>query len=407
MKNANDQKHIVLAWELGSNYGHLSKMLTLTRPFISKGYKVSFILRDLSHVQQLGVPDNINIYQSPFISGKQSAQYAPTNYSDILLGVGYSDLNKFVGALRGWITLFELLKPDLLICDHSPTALLAAKANGCKVVNFGTGFELVDLHEPFASLRLWEKVPQSSLVAADQSLLIKINKALKLNQKKGYSNLKSAFTVDQSYLCTLPELDPYIGRKNTPYWGPLMEMGSGVTPVWPKQDGFKVFVYVRPDIKIMLHLIKAMMSLNLSVLIHCIGGYTPKIDGIQNLENIHICEKPLNMSEIVKQADLILCHGGHGTVANALLAGIPLLLFPTQQEQKNTAVRLTNLGVALELKGQESQQQLKKKLNSFIKQEQFKSNMNVLKDKYQDFNITELVEDISQRCIDLCEEKNE
>ena len=44
------------------------------------------------------------------------------------------------------------------------------------------------------------------------------------------------------------------------------------------------------------------------------------------------------------QSDLVLCHGGHGTLSVALLAGRPLLLLPIYVEQLVVSRRVTEFG---------------------------------------------------------------
>ena len=46
-------------------------------------------------------------------------------------------------------------------------------------------------------------------------------------------------------------------------------------------------------------------------------------------------------------ADLVVCHGSHQVTAEALLAGKPLLLLPTQVEQFLTTRRVVRQGAAL------------------------------------------------------------
>ncbi len=62
--------------------------------------------------------------------------------------------------------------------------------------------------------------------------------------------------------------------------------------------------------------------------------------------HMHISARPLCLRELLHDCDLVLCEGGFGTVHAALLAGVPLLLFPTQGEQRLLVRRLETLGVA-------------------------------------------------------------
>lgn len=395
--------HIVFAWELGENYGHILKNMALARPLLLKGYKISFILRELSHVSQLKIESEIKIFQAPIWPKRVKAPGIVKNYSDLLLGIGYDNVHHLKGILAAWRTLFELLEPDLVICDHAPSALIAAKSKKIKVINFGTGFEVPEPQSPFSTLRPWDKIASSELVKSDQSLLQNINTCLLDSGVPSVTDLMSILRPDSNLLCTLPEIDPYIGRKNTPYWGPMMEVDKGASPEWPKTDGMKVFIYLRNDLKFLPHLLKALEILKYSVVIHFIGGVLPNINGLKQLKNIVISQQPLKMSEVMKQADLLICHAGHGVVANALLHGLPLMLLPTQQEQKNTVIRLVKLGIAIELNGKESQMQMKKKFRAIEHQNQYRENAQVVAKKYIDFDLAGQVDQLIEHCEHLLE----
>ncbi len=49
----------------------------------------------------------------------------------------------------------------------------------------------------------------------------------------------------------------------------------------------------------------------------------------------------LSYSQIMPEAALVVCHGGHGTVARALAAGVPVLTCPAAGDMNETAARIT------------------------------------------------------------------
>lgn len=53
----------------------------------------------------------------------------------------------------------------------------------------------------------------------------------------------------------------------------------------------------------------------------------------------------LSYSQIMPQASLVLCHGGHGTVARSLAEGVPVLTCPAAGDMNETAARITWAGV--------------------------------------------------------------
>jgi len=55
----------------------------------------------------------------------------------------------------------------------------------------------------------------------------------------------------------------------------------------------------------------------------------------------------LSYSQVMPEASLVICHGGHGTVARALAAGVPVLATPAVGDMAETAARISWAGVGL------------------------------------------------------------
>jgi UDP:flavonoid glycosyltransferase YjiC (YdhE family) len=55
-------------------------------------------------------------------------------------------------------------------------------------------------------------------------------------------------------------------------------------------------------------------------------------------------------SEVLRHADAVITHGGHGTVVKALAAGVPMVLLPHGRDQEDTAVRVSARGAGITLK---------------------------------------------------------
>jgi MGT family glycosyltransferase len=58
----------------------------------------------------------------------------------------------------------------------------------------------------------------------------------------------------------------------------------------------------------------------------------------------------LSYSQVMPQASLVICHGGHGTVARALSEGVPVLSCPAAGDMNETAARITWAGVGLSVR---------------------------------------------------------
>ena len=68
----------------------------------------------------------------------------------------------------------------------------------------------------------------------------------------------------------------------------------------------------------------------------------PSEDGLHIVPALE--PRPVDLPALAGQCDLIVSHGGHGTTAQALLAGIPILTFPQHLEQATLAHRVAAVG---------------------------------------------------------------
>ena len=96
--------------------------------------------------------------------------------------------------------------------------------------------------------------------------------------------------------------------------------------------------------------------------------------------------EPIKLDGLLNTCDLAVCHAGHGTLAACLMAGVPLLLLPTQLEQFLASLRVHELGagelVDLEVKKPADFDRL---LNTLLKTPSYQQKAQLFARKYQDF----------------------
>ncbi len=61
-------------------------------------------------------------------------------------------------------------------------------------------------------------------------------------------------------------------------------------------------------------------------------------------------QKRVPQLEILKQVDLVICHGGHNTVCEALSEGIPLMIAPIKDDQPIVAEQVQAVGAGIRVK---------------------------------------------------------
>jgi UDP:flavonoid glycosyltransferase YjiC (YdhE family) len=118
---------ILLAWELGNNLGHLSRLLPLGRRLRGHGHSLLAVVRDLALAARVLGPAGIPFIQAPRMSMASKVSTQPASYADVLRHTGWADTHQLWGMTQAWINVLRMFSPDLVVLDHSPTALLAAR----------------------------------------------------------------------------------------------------------------------------------------------------------------------------------------------------------------------------------------------------------------------------------------
>lgn len=121
-----------LAWELHGGADHLSSLARLARSLVARGHQVDFILRDLgvasAALGELMQHPHVALWPAPIWQQPSAPLGQPTcNSVDHLMQEGYASPSGLLGLATGWRTILQALDPDLLVADHAPTALLAAR----------------------------------------------------------------------------------------------------------------------------------------------------------------------------------------------------------------------------------------------------------------------------------------
>jgi UDP:flavonoid glycosyltransferase YjiC (YdhE family) len=132
---------ILYAWELGGGLGHMMRFLPLAKKLAARGHRVVAALRELRRAEQAFGAADIQYLPAPYLAWKVSEQIEPVRtYADLLQNVGCVRFEDLQILSRAWRTLFAMVRPDLVLCDHSPTALLAASLDEIPCAMIGTGF---------------------------------------------------------------------------------------------------------------------------------------------------------------------------------------------------------------------------------------------------------------------------
>jgi UDP:flavonoid glycosyltransferase YjiC (YdhE family) len=389
---------ILYTWELGADLGHIQRFLSLAPHLRARGHDVVLAAQDLSRAQNLPGAREYLIVQAPLWLPKvKNLPDLQANYADILQRQGYLDPTGLLGLAKGWRALFDLIAPQLLIADHSPTALLAARGLSFPRVTFGSGFFSPPRTTPMPSMHPQLNIPAQRLLDNERTVLPAINHVLAEFGQPAIVNLADLLDVDETFLMTPQELDHYRDRGPAEYMGPILSGEGGATPPWPDAPGKKVFAYIKSGHRLTERFFTQLLDGPFNVLAY-VPGLTEERCRIMQAPNIHFSPNPVDMRYATRHARIVLCHAGIGTILHALLAGLPLLLLPTFVEQCLMADNVVRIGAGTLIHDNAKDVDFNAHLRELTRNPQYAKRAKIFAARYTNVNADAILDRVVARC---------
>lgn len=336
---------ILFTWELGGGIGHLTPYLPMAEKLVERGHRLGFAVRDLSRMETVVGRLGDSYLQAPLrIRAVDDPVEPACSYAHILHNIGYSDPESLTGMVRAWRELYGLAAPDLLVCDHSPTALLAAVGTGIPTAAVGFGFFIPPDVSPLPPFRAWSELDAKRLADDEQRVLDSMNLVLGRLGAGPLERLSQLFQVDAQMLLTFAELDHYPQRGEARYLG-TGPADIGEPPDWPEGTGKRIFAYLKP-FESLSALLRALNELGNPTIVYGDGIEASTRQQFAS-RTLHFADRPQGIPRVAQQCDLAIMNGNHGTAVGMLLAGKPSLHIPLTAEQHVFAERVVDLGAGL------------------------------------------------------------
>lgn len=389
---------LLLAWELGGGMGHMSKLAALANYFTANGHQVAYALRDVNTAKHFHQTGQYIIYQAPVMGIRRSNTGAAYDCADMLLIRDYEDTAYLKSGVEQWREIFTDYQPDAVVCDHAPSARLAAYITKIPSYATGNGFSIPPLTTPLQTLQQIEDPDLERISNNEVRLNICINRLF-----AQYGLPKAARAVDvfyggQTFIRTFKELDQYPQREDTNFYGIPYNLIDGLDAVWPNYSDKKVFVYLYSSDPVLPRLLSVLHRLGIDTLFYS------KIDEIPlnfsiNSKHIKFSASPFNISEIADKCDLIVCRGGSNTVAAGLLQGIPLMTFPTHIEQQMTCKSLARQNLGVVLSQNADNKTLENSINYCLNSTEISEATTSFSTRYRNHNSEKAIENIAQQIL--------
>ena len=384
---------ILFTWELGKGSGHITPYIDLIKKLEQQGHVIYFAARSLNKVHRLFQETNTIYLQAPILNAPAVQQVKSIDsYAKILNNYGYAEAEQIAGMIKAWRNLYAIIKPDLVIFDFSPTALLAARDCTFKRLKIGTGFYTPTDITPTIGLATLQGGEQDTqqLLDFENSILNNINQALTLNQMTPLACFYDMHQADISLFSTFKELDYYPDREDANYIG-ISHSPAGLEPEWPEQPGTKVFMYLNP-FQTLPQLLDIINSKKLPTLVYAVD-VPEQFKEKYASDTLRFVDRPLDMHMIGKTADVAICNGNHGTLLELLLSGIPVLSLPLHAEQNIISRNVEKIGAGLTAP-QKTAEEMQTKLELLLNEDRFKTSAVAFAERHSNHDFETMSENL-------------
>lgn len=386
------------AWEFGANLGHIGTFLPIARDLRAHGHDVRWMVAHAGQAARLLDQEGFAWLQAPNFP-EIVLKTPPQNYADILLRFGYASAEDLLGLTVAWRELLTLTDSDMLLADHAPTAILAARTLGIPVMLFGNGFFVPPQVSPMPNMRPWVHVPVEALARIDAEALASVNFVLRRFGKKPLDRLAELFLVAETAVLAFPELDHYPQRGPAAYWG-MLPAAVAHPPVWPSDARPRVYAYLRMSSPHGEAALQALADRHVPCLVYC-PDISPAMRDRYSSADLRFADAPLDLNQTAREADVGVTYASSAATVAFLLAGKPVLMLPGHLEQYLFAARVEELGAGLLVHPERPPEDLPQKLQRLFSEPAFAQNAGAFAKKYASFNQAEVQTNLVSRIEEL------
>lgn len=382
---------------MGGGFGHLSRLEPIASQLRSQGHHILFVVKDVvAATKWLGL-NSYSFLQAPLPCAAINLRRPPSSYAEILLAEGYGEPDIASGVIESWLNIIRLYRPDILISDHSPMAIFAARILNVRRVMVGSGFELPPLVRPFPCFRPWEDISKLDLEAAEGRVLATLNKVASTYRSRPINDLSDIFDLDWSGITSFRELDHYGSRSEANYMGPILSTGKGLLQHWRSGPSTKIFVYLQRHFRELQWVLRALTKLDAESMVVVPGLGGDKARALST-KNVKVFDELIKIEPLLGSMDLAISYGGVGVVNLLLLAGVPLFLIPQNIEQYMHSCRVEALGAGLVLGEHRDFSSIEYLINKVLADSGFSNCANDFKSKYSEYDSAATVNAVAE-CI--------
>jgi len=342
--HATRPRRILLAWEHGRNLGHLSRLGAIAGLLAQSGTETAWAVPP-AHLDAIKLGGNVRWYgasphAAPTPTPTPNAGTPVRSFADVLAALGFVDETSLRRTVESWLQLFKDSNADGVVLDYAPAAQLAALLADLPAAQITNGFDAppphcpvfgIDVRGPMLDRRNAQQVAQ-----LDRSI---DSVARSLGRATG-SSLNALLRYPTRWYDCTEEADPYGPRSDGVYVGPTGQPEQAVQVDWPEgaADAPKVFVYLRDEAQVNA-VLQALGRAGARVICAWPGASASALAQRRGPSRT-VVGCAIDLSTVLQECDTVVNYGSTTLVNQALLAGKPQLMLPTDVEKWLVARRV-------------------------------------------------------------------
>lgn len=333
---------------------HVSRLLEIAKVLRTRGHVVIFA----GHGKYLHAAgwDGFTTHEVPYISIERAIEAIRSQKLWNL----FPEV-KMESFIEAELALYQSVKPDLVLVDNRPTARTSAEIAGLKTVSVLNVHMSNYRNIPFFSYRqLTGGLPGTALADRAENTIERwvydrlvmsglnaIRRRLKLSPLYAYEHEEGQLA---SFLADVPDFNPV--RTLPPsvqFIGPLTWHNTLPAPSCLGQlDKSKPTAYFALGSESLDELLVHLGALASQKVQIVVATGAADVADMKVPEGVFL-EQYVNTDTLLPHCDLVCCHGGNGTLYQALGHGLPCVVVATHAEQHYGGKRISQLGLGISL----------------------------------------------------------
>lgn len=335
---------ILMGWELGGGFGHVSRLVQLDEAFRAHGHRTVFAIRNLvetaAHWSTAGVLTVPAPIPNLVRRGPDGRPPTTAAFGDILALFGLDDPNRTTALLRSWDSLIDLVKPDMVLCDHSPLLCIAARGRIPAAV-FGNGFTV----PPWQTETFPLLIPNQAHLVEESVLLESFNAAQAARGGQPFAHLPEILKGDARFVSSPSFLDPYEAWRREP----VVAFLDGLPDQVPPPPSPRVYAYMGAEIPGVVQVVEGIIESGLPADIYVRAASPAQLDRWER-PHVRLHRSPPDQWDMLAKCSVAVHYGGLATVGAIIATGRPqiAILVGHLERLLNSQLGIRNgLGIAL------------------------------------------------------------